>query len=484
MSQNEVGLVLDVDEARKEPVVSVHPVLTNILKKHQCDGIKFMWDVCFESVNELKTSAGAGCILAHCMGLGKTMQIVVLAHTLLTHPVTNVKHILVVCPLSTVFNWKNEFQMSMSKVENKIKVYDISPHSHKNLKARIFTVQLWRRSGGVLLVGYESYQTLIMDKKTNNMTTEMQAALVNPGPDLVVCDEGHMLKNDKTARFKSLVNLKTKRRIILTGTPLQNNLTEYYYMVKMVKPRLLGTINEYANRFVNPIVNGQYENSSADDINLMRKRSHVLHKKLETTVQRFEVSELEPYLPEKYDYVLFLKLSSLQIKLYQKYLELVDKNKSLFKNFHALQNIWTHPALLQLKLNKKTQVKPKKIVTYDEDFVPELDPDSASDELIDKDWFKPDCPDDLMSNIAHGPKMQILFSIINECQTIGDKLLVFSSSIAELDLIEYFLKDRTLTANKTWIHGSDYFRMDGTVAPEVRMKYCNAFNDKSNRRAM
>ncbi|GLV36408.1 XNP [Carabus blaptoides fortunei] len=487
MSEKEVGLVLDVDEVRKEPVVSVHPVLTSILKKHQCDGIKFMWDVCFESVSQLRHSNGAGCILAHCMGLGKTMQIVVLSHTLITHPVTKVKHILVVCPLSTVYNWKNEYEMSMNKVKNKITVYDVSPHSHKKLTDRICTVQRWRQTGGILLIGYESYQTLVMTRKNNplsdNHQKEMQVALVNPGPDLVVCDEGHMLKNDKTARFKSLINLKTKRRIILTGTPLQNNLTEYYYMVKMVKPHLLGTINEYANRFVNPIVNGQYENSSADDINLMRKRSHVLHKKLETTVQRFEVSELQPYLPEKYDYVLFLKLSPLQIKLYQKYLELVDINKSLFKNFHALQNIWTHPALLQLKLNKKTQVKAKKVRTYDEDFVPELDPDSVSDELIDKDWFKPDCPDDLMSNVAHGPKMQILFSIISECQAIGDKLLVFSSSITELDLIEYFLKKRT-SLDKIWIHGSNYFRMDGTVAPEVRMKYCNAFNNKKNTQAM
>lgn len=101
----------------------------------------------------------------------------------------------------------------------------------------------------------------------------------------MVCDEGHLLKNEKTSLSIAMNRLNSLRRIVLTGTPLQNNLKEYFCMVQFVKPSLLGTYKEYLNRFVNPITNGQYTDSTEHDINIMRKRSHVLHKMLDGIVQ-------------------------------------------------------------------------------------------------------------------------------------------------------------------------------------------------------
>lgn len=111
-------LVLDFDEETKEEVLRVDDELVKRLKPHQAKGIKFMWDACFESLERTKTTKGSGCIIAHCMGLGKTFQVVTLTHTLLSCEETGIKTVMIVCPLSTVLNWKNEFRMWLKNAKD------------------------------------------------------------------------------------------------------------------------------------------------------------------------------------------------------------------------------------------------------------------------------------------------------------------------------------------------------------------------------
>uniref|UniRef100_A0A182P991 Transcriptional regulator ATRX n=1 Tax=Anopheles epiroticus TaxID=199890 RepID=A0A182P991_9DIPT len=368
-------LVLDYDEETKEPLLEVDRKLVKQLKPHQANGVKFMFDACFESLEQMNKSKGSGCILAHCMGLGKTLQVVTLAHTLLASAdLTGIERILVVCPLSTVLNWANEFHIWMKHVKKgtEVEVYEIS--KYKDNVTRANKLMEWHNEGGVMIMGYDMFRNLANPTAARirkKVRESLQTSLIDPGPELIVCDEGHLLKNEKTSLSQAVNRISTMRRIVLTGTPIQNNMKEYYCMVQFVKPKLLGTYPEYMNRFVNPITNGQYTDSTPYDIQLMRKRAHVLHKLLDGCVQRRDYSVLAPFLPPKLEFVVSIKLTALQITLYKYYMEnLVGKRLSddpsqkrsslLFNDFQNLQRIWTHPRVMRYNSDRyeiKQQLK-------------------------------------------------------------------------------------------------------------------------------
>ncbi|XP_031783258.1 transcriptional regulator ATRX isoform X2 [Nasonia vitripennis] len=491
-------LVLDFDEETKQELVVVHEELVKRLKPHQAKGIKFMWDACFESLKQIEKSEGSGCIIAHCMGLGKTFQVVTLAHTLLTHEETGVRTVMVVCPLSTVLNWVNEFKTWLKHVKDgdEIEIYELTKMK-KNIE-RKYQLESWQKTGGVLIIGYEMFRNLTSTgkKMRKAMQESIMRSLVDPGADLVVCDEGHLLKNEESALSKAMKLVKTLRRIVLTGTPLQNNLKEYHCMVQFVKPNLLGTKKEFLNRFVNPITNGQFDDSTPYDVKLMKKRAHVLHKMLEGSVQRFDYSVLTPFLPPKQEYVIFVRLTDVQIKMYQHYLDNFarrygQRNGSLFADFQELQRIWTHPYVLRLNAEKVEKANEKKRLEASDsegslkDFIDDgsdteassislASSDSNSDiECLDSDkekpavkatrstrlnpkeepveevpiqasveeaaWWSKFVEEKHFEDLRISTKLSLLFGILKESEQIGDKVLVFSQSLYSLTLIEHFL---------------------------------------------
>ena len=92
-------------------------------------------------------------------------------------------------------------------------------------------LESWQNTGGVLIIGYDMFRLLTNTEKrlrgkAKQDRESMMKSLVEPGADVVICDEGHLLKNEDTAISKAMNRVRTKRRIVLTGTPLQNNLKE------------------------------------------------------------------------------------------------------------------------------------------------------------------------------------------------------------------------------------------------------------------
>lgn len=250
--------------------------------------------------------------------------------------------------------------------------------SHKTMTARAKVIQEWQSTGGVLLIGYELYRQLSLKKpnkakrkrgqpfkdtvdveeedKNKGLLDEMHSALVSPGPDLVICDEGHRIKNSHASISMALKQMRTKRRIVLTGYPLQNNLLEYWCMVDFVRPNYLGTKSEFCNMFERPIQNGQCIDSTPQDIRLMRYRAHVLHALLEGFVQRRSHSVLQMSLPRKEEYILLVRMTPHQRKLYDTFMNQVVKTRAVpnpLKAFAVCCKIWNHPDILYYFLRKR-----------------------------------------------------------------------------------------------------------------------------------
>ncbi|KAK5645459.1 hypothetical protein RI129_006759 [Pyrocoelia pectoralis] len=378
-------VVINIGHPDGEPDIYVASQIARIIKPHQIGGVRFLYDNVVESINRFQNSTGFGCILAHSMGLGKTLQVVCFSDIFLRH--TSAKTILCIMPINTLQNWLAEFNMWLPTEEDAnnspLHIYgDVRPRkfnlhvlndSHKTLVARSKVIQLWKSDGGVLLIGYEQYRLLSLRKqpksrrkahliepededKNRVLFDEIHSALVMPGPDLVICDEGHRIKNSHASISQALKQMRTKRRVVLTGYPLQNNLMEYWCMVDFVRPNYLGSKTEFCNMFERPIQNGQCIDSTEADIKLMRYRAHVLHSLLVGFVQRRSHEVLQTALPQKEEYVLLLRMSSFQRKLYNTFMNEVVRVQAVpnpLKAFAVCCKIWNHPDVLYHFLKKR-----------------------------------------------------------------------------------------------------------------------------------
>ncbi|PIO62716.1 protein, SNF2 family [Teladorsagia circumcincta] len=267
------SVVVDPDKNGDPPIpVSVHPSLVRVLKPHQAQGVQFMYDSAFESTERLDEPGGGG-ILAHCMGLGKTLQILELD----SFKTYNDRH-------AALENWYNCEVPSVMIIG--YDMFRILTHDEDEAKKKR---------------GQPRKPPSKRNKRLLKLQQQFREYLQDPGPDLVVCDEAHKLKNDESALSKTMVKIRTKRRICLTGTPLQNNLMEYHCMVSFVKPGLLGTKTEFANRFANIIMRGRVKDATPLEVKFMKRRCHVLFEHLKKVVDRMlreELSEEEKFIDD------------------------------------------------------------------------------------------------------------------------------------------------------------------------------------------
>lgn len=169
-------VVVNIGHPDDEADVYVAPQLSRVIKPHQIGGVRFLFDNVIESTKRFETSSGFGCILAHSMGLGKTLQVVCFSDIFLRH--TSAKTILCIMPINTLQNWLAEYNMwtpteeaaatSPLLAHGEVRPRNFNLHvlndSHKTLAARAKVIREWTSGGGVLLIGYEQFRLLSLRK--------------------------------------------------------------------------------------------------------------------------------------------------------------------------------------------------------------------------------------------------------------------------------------------------------------------------------
>merc|ERR1719209_62459 len=283
-------------------------------------------------------------------------------------------------------------------------------------------------------MGYELYRQL-SNKKTrkrkgkgdyeqksdSSALHDIHKCLVSPGPDLVICDEGHRIKNSHASISQALKLIKTKRRIVLTGYPLQNNLLEYWCMVDWVRPNFLGNRTEFSNMFERPIQNGQCVDSTSKDVRLMKHRAHVLHQQLKGFVQRRGHTVLRNSLPPKKEHVLFIRMTDTQRRLYRRFMDELIANRCVsnpLKAFAVCCKIWNHPEVLYSFLKKREEIDldfdPEEVSLEDTTKNKEEPGQMAKKEEINYDWAQGMMNQYCPGKLENSNKLEVFMGILEE----------------------------------------------------------------------
>ena len=277
---------------------------------------------------------GLNGILADEMGLGKTLQtIALLAHLACEKGIWG-PHLIVV-PTSVMINWEIEFKKFLPGF--KVMVYFGNPKERRVKRVG------WSNNN-IFNVCICSYALVLQD------------ALVfrKKNWHYLILDEAHQIKNFKSLRWQNLLTFKTDRRLLLTGTPLQNNLIELWSLLHFLMPAIFTSHLEFQEWFSDPLTKA-IESSSAEsvDSNLVSR----LHALIRPFLLRRLKKDVETQMPSKFEHVIPVPLSLRQKVLYDEFIsfrEKPNKEKKSDSSYIGLMNVLmqlrkvcNHPDLLE-----------------------------------------------------------------------------------------------------------------------------------------
>jgi helicase SWR1 len=329
------------------PRTEVPYLLRGTLREYQHDGLDWL-----ANLYESETNG----ILADEMGLGKTIQTISLLAYLAVRREIWGPH-LVVVPTSVMLNWEMEFKKFLPGFKVLTYYGDINERKRKRLG--------WRNTGKDMYnVVITSYQLILQDAAAFKM---------RPWRYLVL-DEAHNIKNFKSQRWQTMLNLRTERRLLLTGTPLQNNIDELWSLLYFLMPagfagegRIAG-LEEFTLALKNPtsqILDQGRQQLDAEAQKIVKR----LHEVLRPYLLRRLKSEVEKQMPGKYEHVVYCKLSKRQRQLYDGFMgrastkEILSSGNymSIINCLMSLRKVCNHPDLFETRAIVTSMAMPKSV---------------------------------------------------------------------------------------------------------------------------
>ncbi|KAG0495393.1 hypothetical protein HPP92_000084 [Vanilla planifolia] len=311
----------------------------NLLYPHQKEGLKWLWSL---------HCAGTGGILGDDMGLGKTMQVSAFLAGLFFSCL--IRRVLVVAPKTLLGHWMKE--LTVVGLSSWIREY-----CGTSLRLREYELQKVFKEGGILLTTYDIVR--------NNSKSIRGDSYIdyNSGEDdviwdYIILDEGHIIKNPQTQRAKSLFEIPSCHRIIISGTPIQNNLKELWALFHFCCPDILGGKDEFKIMYEYPILRGNDKHASDREKHVSSAVAKDLRERIKPYFLRRMKNEVfladntikNVKLSRKNEIIVWLKLTSAQRQLYEAFLksELVRSSVSgsPLAAITILKKICDHPLLL------------------------------------------------------------------------------------------------------------------------------------------
>uniref|UniRef100_A0A672T338 Chromodomain-helicase-DNA-binding protein 4-like n=1 Tax=Sinocyclocheilus grahami TaxID=75366 RepID=A0A672T338_SINGR len=382
-----------------------------------------------EGLNWLRFSwaQGTDTILADEMGLGKTVQTAVFLYSLYKEGHSK-GPFLVSAPLSTIINWEREFEMWAPDMY--VVTYVGDKDSRAVIRENEFSFENNAIRGGkkpskmkkeasvkfhVLLTSYE-------------LITIDTAVLGSIDWACLVVDEAHRLKNNQSKFFRVLNNYPLQHKLLLTGTPLQNNLEELFHLLNFLTPERFSNLEGFLEEFADIAKEDQIKK---------------LHDMLGPHMLRRLKADVFKHMPSKTELIVRVELSPMQ-KKYYKFI--------LTRNFEALntRSGGNQVSLLNVVMDLK------KCCNH-----PYLFPVAAMEAAK--------MPNGMYEGSAltkSSGKLLLLHKMLRKLKEGGHRVLIFSQMTKMLDLLEDFLENE----------GYKYERIDGSITGGMRQEAIDRFN--------
>ncbi|KAI3445163.1 hypothetical protein Pfo_001828 [Paulownia fortunei] len=430
---------------------------------HQREGFEFMWkniagDIIIEKLKQPLSDDAMGCIISHAPGTGKTRLTIVFLMTFLRlYPTCRP---VIIAPRGMLLTWESEFikwnvdipfhnlnKKELSENDNALAAEIIGQVGGGGGMSRdcirLLKLTSWIFGRGILGISYQLFEKLAGENGKEGLKEQIRKLLLEY-PGLLVLDEGHTPRNDQSLIWKALTKVATQRRIILSGTPFQNNLTELYNTLCLVNPKIVNQ-SESENKTTcktrgqkNSVARKKWATLTSS----IGKNTDGGLKKLRDMLDPFVHVHKGTILRESLlglrDTIVFLHPTELQKTL----LENSSKARNIFHRIRLVSLVSVHPSLMA-DMRRSSAHKSKL--------------------------------EEIESDVDAGVKTKFVMKLLWLADALGERVLVFSQFIDPLVFIKKLIK-----SHFSWNEGRELLYMDGKLDEKQRQDSISSFNDDAS----